>query len=436
MDLAKTYDFKEAILTQHAQGIGNTRTSFSSKIESRKAKALENFQRWGFPTTKHEEYKYFNLSKVLKNQYILPSESSPTQKDLKSPLFDELEANRLVFVNGQYAPEHSKLVSSGNELIISPLQEADQAIVEKYFGQEAYSSNDPFVELNTAFAGPGVFIHVPKNKVVRHPVIIHFISDADKGNIFVQPRVLLVAETNARVTLLETFHTIGSHISFTNAVTEVVLHTDAVVNYYKLQNDKSSSVHVGATIVTQEGKSTFKSATITLNGMMVRNNLNVIMRAEYSEAHFYGLYFTGDRQVVDNHTMVDHAVPHCESNELYKGILDDHSTGVFNGKIFVKQDAQKTNAFQSNKNILLTRDATMNTKPQLEIFADDVKCSHGATIGQLEEEPLFYLRSRGIDEDSARALLLVAFAQDIIDHVTIDLLQEYLSKAIEQRLSN
>jgi len=434
MDLAKTVDLKETILTR-LQDASVTRQSFSNKVENRKAQALESFKRSGFPTIKHEEYKYFNLNKVLKSEYTFPLSSADATGDFKSFLFDDLKANRLVFINGIYSPEHSTIVSSGNELIVSSLQDADQNIIEKYFGREVYSANDPFAELNTASVQNGIFIQVPKNKVVEHPVLIHFIADANQTDVFVQPRVMLLAETNAQVSLLETFHTAGTNTSFTNAVTEIVLHTDAIVDYYKLQNDSASSVHVGNTIVTLEGKSTFNSATITLSGAMVRNNLNVILKAEYSEAHFYGLYFTGDRQVVDNHTMVDHAVPNCESNELYKGILDGFSTGVFNGKIFVKQDAQKTNAFQSNKNILLTKDATMNTKPQLEIFADDVKCSHGATIGQLEEEPLFYLRSRGIGEDSARALLLIAFAQDIIDHIKIDALKEYLSKAIEQRLS-
>ena len=435
MDLAKTVDLKEAILTQLQQNESVTKQHFSNIIENRKTQALESFQRSGFPTNKHEEYKYFNLNKVLKTEYTFPISSASATENAKSFLFEDLKANRLVFINGIYSPEHSTIVSSGNELIVSALQDADQNIVEKYFGQEVYSASDPFAELNTASVQNGILIQVPKNKVVEHPVLIHFIADANQADVFVQPRVMLLAETNAQVSLLETFHTYGTNTSFTNAVTEIVLHTDAIVDYYKLQNDVASSVHVGNTIVTLEGKSTFNSSTITLSGAMVRNNLNVILKAEYSEANFYGLYFTGDRQVVDNHTMVDHAVPNCESNELYKGILGDSSTGVFNGKIFVKQDAQKTNAFQSNKNILLTKDATMNTKPQLEIFADDVKCSHGATIGQLEEEPLFYLRSRGIGEDSARALLLVAFAQDIIDHIKIDALKEYLSKAIEQRLS-
>lgn len=435
MNLAKTFDLKETILTQLHQNASVAKQSFSTKIEDRKTQALESFKHSGFPTNKHEEYKYFNLNKVLKTEYTLPVSLTSATGNFRSFPFSDLKANRLVFINGIYSPEHSSIVSSEKELIISSLLDADQSIVEKYFGQEVYSSHDPFAELNTASVQNGLFIQIPKNKVVEHPILIHFFADADQTDVFVQPRVMLLAEANAQVSLLETFHTTGKNVSFTNAVTEIILHTDAIVDYYKLQDDVASSIHVGNTIVTLEGKSTFNSATITLSGAMVRNNLNVILRAEYSEAHFYGLYFTADRQVVDNHTMVDHAVPNCESNELYKGILDDYSTGVFNGKIFVKQDAQKTNAFQSNKNILLTRDATMNTKPQLEIFADDVKCSHGATIGQLEEEPLFYLRSRGIGEDSARALLLVAFAQDIIDHIKVDALKEYLSQAIEQRLS-
>jgi Fe-S cluster assembly protein SufD len=206
------------------------------------------------------------------------------------------------------------------------------------------------------------------------------------------------------------------------------------VDYYKIQNDSPQAYHVGTTQVHQEGKSVFTATTITLNGNITRNNLNIVMNSEYSEATMYGLYLMNDNQHIDNHSVVDHAKPHCYSNELYKGILGGKSTGVFNGKIFVKQDAQKTNAFQSNKNILLSKDATMNTKPQLEIYADDVKCSHGATVGQLDEEPLFYLRARGISEEKAKGLLVMAFAQDILDHIKIEPLKEHLISVLSEKL--
>lgn len=433
MDLAKTIDLKEILLTQSRDLLNSgTETEYLSE---RRIKALKSFENSGFPTTKHEEYKYFNISKVLKEEFRLAEYRELNKPDIESYFFNEVKCNRLVFINGKYSKEHSSILDSEDVLQIKSFEETDSALLEKYFAKEVYSSNDPFAELNTALAQHGIFINIPKNKVVENPVFLHFFSDAAEANIFIQNRNLIIAEENSQLTLTSVYHTIGENISFLNEVTEIILKENANVTYYKLQDDNPTSVNIGGTTVTLEGKSIFNSGTITLNGAMVRNNLNVILKAEYSEANFYGLYFTKDRQFVDNHTMVDHAVPNCESNELYKGIIDDKSTGVFNGKIFVKQDAQKTNAFQSNKNILLTKDATMNTKPQLEIFADDVKCSHGATIGQLEEEPLFYLRSRGIGEDSAKAMLLVAFAQDIIDYIKIDALKEYLSKAIEERLS-
>lgn len=433
MDLAKTIDLKELLLAQ-LPDLTNTGNE-TEYLSERRTKALKSFENSGFPTTKHEEYKYFNLSKILKEEFRLAEEKELDKSDVESFFFNEEKCNRLVFVNGQYSKQLSSIVDSEDVLQIKKIDETEGAILEKYFAKEIYSSNDPFAELNTALAQHGVYIHIPKNKVVEYPVFLHFFSDASDANTFIQNRNLIIAEENSQVTVTSTYHTLGEHISFLNEVTEIILQENANVTYYKLQDDNPKSVNIGGTTVTLEGKSVFNSGTITLNGAMVRNNLNVILNAEYSEANFYGLYFTKDRQLVDNHTMVDHAVPNCESNELYKGIIDDKSTGVFNGKIFVKQDAQKTNAFQSNKNILLTKDATMNTKPQLEIFADDVKCSHGATIGQLEEEPLFYLRSRGIGEDSAKAMLLVAFAQDVIDYIKIDALKEYLSKAIQERLS-
>lgn len=432
MDLTKTLDLKEAILSNSSNAIQNNQ--YSEAIIDRKLKALESFDKSGFPTTKHEEYKYFNLNQVLKNNFSLATESKVSEGEISSNLLDGLEHHKLVFINGRFSSELSTVIT-GDNLIMTSFKDADQEIVEKYYAKEVYTSNDPFAELNTAMAQDGVFIKALKNKIVKHPVVMHFVSDAKTDNPFIQSRNLIVAEENAQITLLEIYTTLGDNISFNNTVTEIVQYKDSIVDYYKLQNDTANSIQIGTTVATLVGKSVFNACTITLNGAMVRNNMHVVLQAEYCEANFNGLYFTGKKQVVDNHTAVDHAVPHCLSNELYKGILDDASTGVFNGKIFVKKDAQKTNAFQSNKNILLTKDAIMHTKPQLEIFADDVKCSHGATIGQLEEEPLFYLRTRGISEESAIALLFVAFAQDIIDQIKIEPLKIYLSKAIEKRLS-
>jgi len=249
-----------------------------------------------------------------------------------------------------------------------------------------------------------------------------------------QPRNLIILEDNAQATIVESFHTIGTNDSFTNCFTEVVLNKDAHLDYYKIQNDSDKSYHVGTTQIYHVKKSYSSSTTITLSGAIVRNNLNIELGDEYCEAYLNGLYLEQGNMHVDNHTLVDHAKPNCYTNELYKGVLDDKSSGVFNGKIYVKLDAQKTNAFQSNKNILLSPNASMNTKPQLEILADDVKCSHGCTIGQMDDNALFFLRSRGIGESNAKALLTYAFASDVIDKVKLEPLRIHLNGLIAQRL--
>jgi Fe-S cluster assembly protein SufD len=263
---------------------------------------------------------------------------------------------------------------------------------------------------------------------------LRFIADARETNVAAQPRNLIVAGKRAEVKVAEAFRSFGENVSFTNAVTEVYVAEEANVHYYKVQNETDQSYNIGTTAVYQEGRSVFTANTVTANGGFVRNNLNIKIDGEYAEANMFGLYIPNGKQHVDNHTGVDHAKPNSNSNELYKGILKDKSTGVFNGKIYVRQDAQKTNAFQSCKNVLISNDATMNTKPQLEIWADDVKCSHGTTTGQLNDDALFYMQARGISKDSARALLMLAFAQEVIDKMEIPAIKEYLEGLIVEKI--
>jgi Fe-S cluster assembly protein SufD len=266
-------------------------------------------------------------------------------------------------------------------------------------------------------------------------LIIYHFSDSSNGFRFSQPRILINATSGSSIQVIETYIHIGSGESLTNQVTEICTGKDAVLNYIKLQNEGAQANHTGTTHIRQLEKSLTNAVTITLSGKLVRNNLNMVMEAEHGECHLYGLYLLNGETIADNHTIVDNAMPHCYSNELYKGIMDDKSTGVFNGKIFVRKDAQKTNAYQSNKNILLGANASANTKPQLEIFADDVKCSHGCTIGKLDEDALFYLRARGISEKNAQALLLHAFAIDILDQIKIEPIKAYVDQLISERLS-
>jgi Fe-S cluster assembly protein SufD len=279
----------------------------------------------------------------------------------------------------------------------------------------------------------GVFILVKKGLVTEHPVYIYNITDARVANIFSQPRSLVYVKESAELQMVETFVTIGSQESFTNQVMEIVVEKDATVYHYKIQNDAGTN-QVSTTHIRHIGKSTSYAVTVSLNGAIVRNNTNVVLEAAHSEAHLYGLYFQHGQSHIDNHTVVDNVQPNCFSNELYKGMMDGHSSAVFNGKIFVRQDAQKTNAYQSNKNVLLSDTSSVNTKPQLEIFADDVKCSHGCTVGRLDEEGLFYLQSRGIPEKVAKSLLLHGFAIDILDKIKLIPIRAYVDQLISERL--
>ena len=402
--------------------------------------AFNTFSSLGIPTVKHEEWKYTRIGSVLTKEYAFNPEnisSSFSSKDLNAVrLPAHEEANELVFVNGLYSDQLS-VIRSGSLTVLS-LEEAAKNefknIVEQHLGHSSKYIKDGIHALNTAFLQEGVFIHVKTGSLVEHPVYIYNIADARTTNILSQPRTLIYIGENAQVQLVETYATLGVCESFTNQVTEVVVEKDAMVEYYKIQDDGLRSSQVNTTHFRQIGKSLVNTVTVSLNGGIVRNNLNIAMEAEHSESHFYGLYFLKGKTHVDNHTVVDNVKPHCYSNELYKGIIDDEATAVFNGKIFVQRDAQKTNAYQSNKNILLSENASVNTKPQLEIFADDVKCSHGCTVGQLNEEGMFYLRSRGLSEKIARSLLVRAFAIDILEHIKPEPIRNYVDRLISERL--
>ncbi len=429
----------DIIKERYNQLQSNNGSSVLTPIET---DAFNTFSTMGIPTVKHEEWKYTRISGVFNKEYAFNPENLSTrlyESDLDAVRLPGYEAaNELVFVNGMFSAELSTIRSA--DLTVLSLEEATRGdyrdLVLQHLGQSGKYINDGLNALNTAFAAEGIFVHVKKGKIIEHPVYIYNISDARSANILAQPRSLFYVGQNAQVTVSETYVTLGEQGSFTNQVTEMVVEQDAMVEYYKIQNDNARSSQVNTTHIRQVGKSLVNTVTVSLEGAIVRNNLNIAMEAEHSESHFYGLYFIKGDTLVDNHTVVDNVKPHCESNELYKGVIDDNGTAVFNGKIFVQKDAQKTNAFQSNKNILLSDNATVNTKPQLEIFADDVKCSHGCTVGQLDEEAFFYLRSRGISEKKAKSLLIHAFAIDILDHIKPEPIREYVHKLITERLDN
>jgi Fe-S cluster assembly protein SufD len=409
----------------------------NSGLDAIRRKGFDAFSKFDIPGSKHEEWKYTRIGTLFNKDYQFPvNGSSLTTAGLDAVrLPGHEQANQLVFVNGHYAKAFSSIQSPG--LVVLPLEEAAtnkyKDIVAEHLGHSSLYQQDGINALNMAFMKGGIFIHVEKSRAPQ-PVYIYHIADAGATGVFAQPRSLIYVSEQAQVQFVETFTSLGAQASLTNQVCEVIVEKDAVVEYYKIQNDRSQASQVSTTHIRQIGKSYTHAVTISLDGGLVRNNINVVLEAEHSEAHLYGLYFQLGQSHIDNHTLVDNVTPHCFSNELYKGIMSGSSTGVFNGKIFVRQQAQKTNAYQSNKNVLLSADATVNTKPQLEIFADDVKCSHGCTIGRLDEEGMFYLQSRGIPEKAAKALLLQGFAADIIEKIKPAPIRSYVDQLISQRL--
>ena len=415
--------------------------AFLSKVRK---KGFDNFNVKGIPTHKNEEWKYsaLNVGNLFKKEYQLTEDAKDLQlskdivDDLRLPGFEK--ANELVFVNGKYIPELSTIRSPKEQLVIMPLEEAEnghyQEIVKEHLGKSGLFINDGIHALNTSFIYGGVFIYAVKGQIIENPVFLYHISDASHNHILAQPRSLVYVDKNAKLQVAETYKTIGSMDSFTNEVFEVVVSDNAILEYYKIQNDGSNASQVGTTHVRQIGKSYAHTLVISLNGGMIRNNTNIIMEAEGNEAHMYGLYLLKGNTHVDNHTLVDNKMPNCFSNELYKGVIDENATGVFSGKIFVRPDAQKTNAYQSNNNILLSDNASVNSKPQLEIYADDVKCSHGCTVGRLDEEALFYLQTRGISKEHAQAMLLQAYAESIVEQIKIEPLRDFAEQLIVERL--
>lgn len=405
---------------------------------------FKNFNKKGLPTFKNEEWKYTSVSDLFKKEYHLTEDEVNTGiskshvDEIRLPGFEN--ANELVFANGKFVPELSTIRSSKEQLVILPLEEAANGIyrdlVKEHLGKSTLFINDAIHALNTSFIYGGVFIYAVKGQIIGNPVYLYHVSDATENHILAQPRSLIFADRSSKLQLVETYKTIGSMDSFTNEVVEVVVNGNAILEYYKFQNDGANGSHVGTTHIRQIGKSYAHTLVISLDGGMIRNNTNIIMEAAGNEAHMYGLYLLKGNSHVDNHTLVDNRMPNCFSNELYKGVMDERSTGVFSGKIFVRPDAQKTNAYQTNNNILLSDNATVNTKPQLEIFADDVKCSHGCTVGRLDEEALFYLRARGISKEHAQAMLLKAFAESIIEQIKIEPLKEYAEQLIVDRLAD
>lgn len=402
--------------------------------------AIARFNEMGFPNTRCEEWRFTSVSPIARTPFkpSLPGCNGLTVSDISNYTFGEVECTQLVFVNGQYCDHLSTLKPLPKGIRVTNLSaalRADGSLVEPHLARYVNFESNAFTALNTAFMAEGAFVYLPSGTVLKDIVHLLFVSAHRAVPTVSYPRNLIVLGDDSQVTIVESYVGLGKGTYFTNAVTEIAAGNNSVVDHYKLQRESNNAYHIGCLQVLQQRDSNFSSHSLSLGGSLVRNDVNVVLDAEGSECVLNGLYVTKGKQHVDNHTSIDHAKPHCNSRELYKGILDDSSAGVFNGRIIVRKNAQKTNARQTNKNLLLSEDALANTTPQLEIFADDVKCTHGATIGRLDEEGLFYLRSRGIDELSARTLLTYAFATEILSAVKVKPIQCQIDLALLTRLS-
>ena len=410
-----------------------------SWLRERRENARAHFERAGFPTTRDEEWKYLDPT-PLANIVMADGFQNQSGRDVQGVepfLYDAETCCRLVFVNGEYSEELSCVCDIPEGMIAKPISEilrTQPELLEKHLGQYANVETNAFVALNTASFEDGVFVQIADEAICNRPLQLLFVTTAEAGPCAVTPRVLIVAGASSEATIVESYVSPHHDVYLTNAVTEIVLGPNAKVDHYKKQGESENALHVATMQVVTSRDAKFFSHAFAFGGRVARSDANAVMQGQNAEVTLNGLYLGRGEQIIDNHTSMDHAVPHCRSFEIYSGILDGKSRGVFNGKIFVRLDAQKTDAKQTNRALLLSREAEIDTKPQLEIFADDVKCTHGATVGQLDENALFYLRARGIAEQDARDILIAAFASDILNNVKVEPLRERLQKELLTRL--
>ncbi|QNM85077.1 Fe-S cluster assembly protein SufD [Polaribacter pectinis] len=413
------------------------RVDTNSDIHEIRSEALQNFENLGFPTRKLEAWKYTSLNSVLKQDYSLfpHKENAIELAHVKKYFIHDIDSYKIVFIDGKYSSFLSETTHDKIDvcLMSSALTKSKyKAVIDNYFNKIAKQDN--LTSLNTAFANEGAYINIPRNTEVEKPIqIINFTTGSEAATML-QPRNLIVVEQNAHVQIIERHQSLTSNPVLTNAVTEVFAAKDATVDIYKIQNDDLKASLVDNAYIEQKSNSIVSVHTFSFGGNITRNNLNFYQRGEHIDSILKGITIIEGKQHVDHHTLVHHIEPNCESHQDYKGIFDERSTGVFNGKVIVEKEAQKTNAYQQNNNVLISDRATINAKPQLEIFADDVKCSHGCTIGQLDDDALFYMQQRGIPKKEGKALLMYAFANTVLESVKIPEVKQRITKIIANKL--
>ena len=400
--------------------------------------AIKNFENKGFPTKKEEAWKYTSLNAILKNDFsVFPNtENTIEYRDVKKYFLHEIDSYKVVFVDGVFSSNLSSTTHDGIDvcLMSSALNKPKyKMVIDTYFNQIA-SKDESLTSLNTAFANEGAYINIPKSKVADKPIEIMYFSTGSEKALLVQPRNLVIVGENSHVQIIERHQCLNDNAVLTNSVTEIFAAKRAIVDYYKIQNDAAEANLIDNTYVKKKQESHVSVQTFSFGGNLTRNNLNFYHFGERLTSTLNGITIIGEKQHVDHYTLVHHAAPNCESFQDYKGIFSDRATGVFNGKVYVEKEAQKTNAFQKSNNILLSDKATINAKPQLEIFADDVKCSHGCTVGQLDETALFYMQQRGIPKKEAKALLMYAFSNAVIENIKIPELKKRITVIIADKL--
>ncbi|MFQ5738420.1 MAG: Fe-S cluster assembly protein SufD [Acidobacteriota bacterium] len=403
--------------------------------------AVHRFAELGFPTVRDEAWRFTNVAPIARLRFKLASEglNGWSASALERLDFVSLDCPRMVFVNGFFSPELSSLEEIPAGVTVVPLTSAIETqpdSIRPHLGHYAHYRNHAFAALNTAFTRDGAYVQVSPGRVVEQPIHLLFLSTGDREAWRMHPRTLIVVGANSQLSVVESYIGAGENLYLSNPVSEVVVGDNAVVDHYRLQNESKRAFHIGLHQVSQGRDSRYVTHAIDVGAAVARNDLTCVLNGEGGLAGLNGLYLLNQNQHLDNYTTLEHAKPHCDSRELFKGILDDRARGVFRGRIIVREGAQKTDSKQTNDNLLLSDSALVNTKPQLEIYADDVKCTHGATIGQLDETALFYLRSRGIPETAARSLLVYAFASEVIDHIRLDPLRRQLLRFLAGWLPN
>jgi Fe-S cluster assembly protein SufD len=432
-------EITEKYLKLYHDNIEKISANSSPYLNSFREEAFGRFSEMGIPTKKDEDYKYTNLNLFFDHDYasyfIPEAEDFKKAEEFRCDITD-LDAHGIVLLNGFYPTINEKLRQLPSGVWIGSLNEAARKfpeIIERHYGKYAHSDTDGLVHLNSAMASDGVFVYVPEGVVLSKPVQVVNLVQSEVDS-FSQHRNLIIVEKRAEFSIIVCDHTLSPKKFLTNAVTEVFVGENAHFDLIRVQNEHNAACKITHTFIHQERNSVASSNNMTLHGGLIRNSTHHYLGGEGAESHSYGLFLADKWQHIDNFVNVDHAFPHCTSNQLFKGVLDDMSTGTFNGRIYVRPDAQGTLAYQRNNNILLTDDAKMDTKPQLEIYADDVKCSHGATVGQLDGDALFYLQSRGINKREARLMLMFGFAHEVIQNIKIEPLRDRMDNLVMQRL--